>query len=692
MSTILEVKSRKLEEISLRDHATMPVKKLAIKNIISDTQELVIIDPINPKRISKESTNSLTKSSLVKAGLVFLGTVGGYYLVKTTGIFSYFGWGAKNSKDVGNSEIMKLKKTASALNVRTNLEIAKQTNSPSVNRITQTYKGEGNTVKFEEIKVEEFEDLLEAKKENVGMRRFLARRSINVKNPIPDQNVIVENFFELTIDGNNVFSSNDSVFLEATNIPTWLNFLPLNSNPTFKSFCCDMPSFAQSQDIAISGNYAYMLHRWEGLKIIDISDPSNPTFKSSCDMPGGTFKVTLSGNYAYVASGSSGLKIIDISNPSNPTLKGSYNTPSFAGWVAISGDYAYVANGDSGLLIIDITDPANPTFKSSYDTPGNAWDIAVSGNYAYVTTRRSGLQILDVSDPSKPTFKSSYDTAPYVAYGVAISGDYAYAATRGAGLQIIDISDPSNPTFKGSYGTSVYALGVALSGNYAYVATGTGGLWILDISDPSNSTLETYYWTENLYAAQVVVSGNYAYVNSGVLYIIALNPSKLILSGIPSSVGTYSVDIKACNEIMECVTDSFDIIVDIDDTTDTIDDTIYDTTIDDTVDTTGITDTTNIIDTTDLTATLIISSMTVAVCIACIASFCFPLIIGGGIVMLRRNRNKILGGESKTIAIEQKEEEEQKALVSKEDIELDVITNSTEKEIPKVASAISTDE
>jgi hypothetical protein len=86
---------------------------------------------------------------------------------------------------------------------------------------------------------------------------------------------------------------------------------------------------------------------------------------------------------------------------------------------------------------------------------------------------------------------------------------------------------------------------------------------------------------------------------------------------------------------MECVTDSFDIIVrNIDDTTDTIDDTTD--TIDDTTDTIGVTTT------TDLTNSIaIISSMTVTACAACIASFSLPLIIGGGIVALRRYRNKI---------------------------------------------------
>jgi hypothetical protein len=111
-----------------------PVKKLPVGDIISDMPVSVITDPIDPKRVSKELTNSLTKRSLIKAGLVFLGTVGAYYLAKTTGIFSYFGWGTKNSKDVDGSEIMEVRNKANVLSVRRNLEAARQANNPLVNK------------------------------------------------------------------------------------------------------------------------------------------------------------------------------------------------------------------------------------------------------------------------------------------------------------------------------------------------------------------------------------------------------------------------------------------------------------------------------------------------------------------------------------------------------------------------------
>jgi hypothetical protein len=500
-----------------------------------------------------------------------------------------------------------------------------------------TLSGMPSSAGIDSVDVEACNEIMECVSDSFDI--MVQDNELIVTNPIPDQNATVGNFFELTIDRTFVFSSSSALF-EATNIPAWLMSTPLDINPTFKG------SFAAHADgIAIFGNYAYVAD-WGGLQIIDISNPAKPTLKGLYSTSfGDTHElVVISGNYAYMAAGSSGLQIVDISDPANPTFKGSCNAPDNTLEVAVSGNYAYLANKESGLHIIDTSTPSNPTLKGSYDTPDLARGVALSGNYAYVADWTSGLQIIDISDPSNSTFKGSYDT-PGNAWGVTVSENYAYVADGNAGLQIIDIADPSNPTFKGSYDTPGYASGVALSWNYAYIADGDSGLLIVDITDPSNPTFKDSYDMPGR-AYGVALSGNYAYVaaDEAGLQIIALNFDKQILSGTPSSLGTYGLDIEACNEAAECVMDSFDIIVkDIDDTTDTVDDTMSAT------------------NTTDLTNSIvIISAMSVAACVACIASFFLSLIIGGVILMIKRNRNKILENENNADTKELKEKKNYK--------------------------------
>jgi hypothetical protein len=103
-----------------------------------------------------------------------------------------------------------------------------------------------------------------------------------------------------------------------------------------------------------------------------------------CDTPGDAYDVAVSGSYAYVADGSSGLEIIDVSNPSSPSFAGHWKTPSSANGVAVSGSYAYVADYIGSLEIIDVSNPKNPSPVGSCNTLGYAVDVAVSGNYAYV--------------------------------------------------------------------------------------------------------------------------------------------------------------------------------------------------------------------------------------------------------------------------------------------------------------------
>jgi hypothetical protein len=582
----------------------------------------VIANPIDSKRLSKEPIKNLTRSSIAKVGLVFLGTVGGYYLAKTTGIFSYFSLRIKslNSRRTSNNEIMVAKKKENTLKMKTDLKIVEKPLNLFTIRKIQSCDDE-KVVKFKEIKVEEFEDLSSIERKNVGNRRSSYRRSITVKNPIPNQLVVIGKPFSLIVDGFHVFSSNSRLSLEVNNIPDWLMLTPLNPNPTFKNFfAAPNPNYMQFFDIVISGNYLYTTVSWSGLHIIDVSNVSNPVFKGSYNTPSNVrdSAVVISGNYAYMAPYNGDLHIIDISDPSNPIFKSSYNA-TFATIVrvAVFENYAYVPDINLGLQILDVSDPSNPTLKSSCVTPNYPYQVVVSGDYAYVMyvdevddKVESGLLIVDISDLANPKWVATYNkTPPSRRIGLTIFGNYAYVSAWDFGLEIIDISDPLNPTFKSSYDIFDNGWGITVFGNYAYVGRGVSGLWILDISNSEDPRLESYFALPgNFYAMNTAVSSNYVYVGGvQVIQIIALNPARLILSGIPNSTGKYKVNIKACNEAEECAINSFDIVVK------------------------------NSLS-TDMDLPVTFNSTIIA---ACIASVFLPLIIGAGIVILKRHRNRI---------------------------------------------------
>lgn len=111
--------------------------------------------------------------------------------------------------------------------------------------------------------------------------------------------------------------------------------------------------------------------------------------------------IYVSGNYAYIYNlyGDSQIKIMNISNPANPTPAGAYNIPVQSAYA--TGNYIYVANADS-LNIIDISNPLSPISIGSTDITGLGGyndRIFVSGNYAYILSNGSGgLQIIKLTD------------------------------------------------------------------------------------------------------------------------------------------------------------------------------------------------------------------------------------------------------------------------------------------------------
>ena len=120
--------------------------------------------------------------------------------------------------------------------------------------------------------------------------------------------------------------------------------------------------------------------------------------------------------YAYVADTYDGLRVIDVSNPAAPFQVGSYDTPGLAQGVAVAGSYAYVADGDAGLRVIYVSTPAAPFEVGSYDTPGYAWGVAVAGAYAYVADWDAGLEVLTSCEglPFEDGFESG-DTSAWSA-------------------------------------------------------------------------------------------------------------------------------------------------------------------------------------------------------------------------------------------------------------------------------------
>lgn len=279
------------------------------------------------------------------------------------------------------------------------------------------------------------------------------------------------------------------------------------------------PGYASG--VYVRDRIAYMSNGFAGLVIVK-SLRDRPEVKTN----GYAEDVFVSGNYAYVANSGGGIAVVDLSEP--PSLFKIIDTPGYPLGVFVDRstfddrNYAFVADHDAGIAIVDVENPSNPGEPIWTPTVGVAEGVFVSRsgsddrNYAYVADHARGLAIIDVDDPTDPKYVFQVEGIPGVAFSVFVSGNYAYIACDDGGLAIVDVTDPRKPEYVTTIPTPGSAMGVFVSGGYAYVACGwddfgDGSLAIYDVSDPEYPRVGRELILGG-YAFGVYISENIAYV------------------------------------------------------------------------------------------------------------------------------------------------------------------------------------
>ena len=114
------------------------------------------------------------------------------------------------------------------------------------------------------------------------------------------------------------------------------------------------------------------------MQILDIANPEHPMPVGSWDAaPFWADDVAVSGDYAYVTIKPSGLRVLDVSDPSSPSPVGALHSTPPPIALALGGAYLYLAV-NSGLHVVDVCNPACPAFAGGCYVLDEAWGIAVA--------------------------------------------------------------------------------------------------------------------------------------------------------------------------------------------------------------------------------------------------------------------------------------------------------------------------
>ncbi len=277
-----------------------------------------------------------------------------------------------------------------------------------------------------------------------------------------------------------------------------------------------------ASDCIVDEDLVYMASPYDGLRIVNISDITNPQlelFYSDYSYYG----LEYDNGLLYVSRTQFGVKVINVTDLSSISVL-TDETPYRSDDVFANGTEIFVASQTNGLVIANVSNPTNLTVISSV----GSWygrGIIVSNNYAYISTL-NGFHIVNVADIFNPILEPNFIDID--GEECDIDGDYAYLA-GGTGCYIIDISDPANPVIVNTIRTESFTRDVDVEDNYAYLVSNTLGLQIIDVSDVTNYQKIAEYPG---YMQAIKVQDSVAYIGGGGFTILDVsNPYTPILLG-----------------------------------------------------------------------------------------------------------------------------------------------------------------
>lgn len=173
-----------------------------------------------------------------------------------------------------------------------------------------------------------------------------------------------------------------------------------------------------------------------GLHVGSLVNPVAPLTEEFVDTAGDALDLAIVGQRAYLAADAGGLRIVDITTPTEASLLGFWDVPDVnVSDVAVEGTMAYVVDG-TRLYGVNVAEPVTPTNVMTWTTSGAAQGVAVLNGKVYVADGYSGLRIIDVTDLGAPEEIGHYNTPGEALYS-AIANQYIYVADGLGGVIVL---------------------------------------------------------------------------------------------------------------------------------------------------------------------------------------------------------------------------------------------------------------
>jgi hypothetical protein len=146
-------------------------------------------------------------------------------------------------------------------------------------------------------------------------------------------------------------------------------------------------------NLAVQGEYAYLIEDNEAIRIVNVSSKDSPFFVTTETVPNLNGAIAIKDSLLVVANSNS-LFTYSISNPAKPTRLGSNPYVEGVHDIFIYGGLAVVADFERGCLVFDIRDTHNPKLIANYETWYHPRGVVVRDDTVYVSDGDNGVHIL----------------------------------------------------------------------------------------------------------------------------------------------------------------------------------------------------------------------------------------------------------------------------------------------------------
>lgn len=235
---------------------------------------------------------------------------------------------------------------------------------------------------------------------------------------------------------------------------------------------------------AVQGNYAY-LGSGPRLLVLDISNPANPQLLGQSEvLPGVIRDIKPYGQYAFIAAGKAQLRVMDISDPTNPHEVSHLEGFQWALELAVHENLLLVATNAMGLWLVDISDPSQPVTLGSLELKQPATCLEAVNHTVFLGDASGNLTTIDISNPQAAVILGTQKPAEAI-FDLSIVGNTLVLAAGQAGLVSLDISSPGSPRQFSSLPTP-FADGIIAAGDQVYLTDYAMGVYHFDLSNPAN--------------------------------------------------------------------------------------------------------------------------------------------------------------------------------------------------------------